>query len=421
MAVVHVRKVEIFGFKSFGYTIAVIDDGEGMDDGGLRRHWLIGLTNKRGLERPPKGRKQIGKFGIGKLSTYVLANRLTHVSKCGRSYYSASMDYTAINNSAGGEVGSETPVTIPLRRLTAADARQSVSAWTGTAAFQRGKMRLFGKGCPASWTVSIMPELKPMAAEIAAGRLAWVLRTALPLIPGFDVWLDGKKIKPSKEDREPIKRRIIGKDIAALPRPGPEADMSADTALPRSSEHRFGLDVKGLGRVTGYAEIYENALVGKSDDWGRSSGFFVYARGRLLNEADGHFGIQPNELRHGTFSRFRAVVHMDGLDDALRSSRGAVGDGGMVSMARNVLRHIQHGPQRNGRVRPRRRAGYKAGQSGVRGAGQHVAPSDRSLGQGGGRGQVAFAPPCRARLRFEKQARRVFVALGSGRRRSSRS
>jgi hypothetical protein len=29
----------------------------------------------------PRGRSQIGKFGIGKLATYVLANRLSHISK----------------------------------------------------------------------------------------------------------------------------------------------------------------------------------------------------------------------------------------------------------------------------------------------------------------------------------------------------
>jgi hypothetical protein len=31
---------------------------------------------------------------------------------------------------------------------------------------------------------------------------------------------------------------------------------------------------------------------------------------------DGHFGIKPDELRHGTFGRIRVVVHMDGLDDS---------------------------------------------------------------------------------------------------------
>ena len=334
---VHVLASPGAGMKG---TIAVIDDGEGMDGKGLKKHWFIGRTDKRRLERPPLGREQIGKFGIGKLATYVLANRLTHVSKCGNEYYSASMDYSAINNHTNGEVGSDSPVTIPLFRMTEAQARDAVSEWANTPAFKKSKMPLFGKDSRESWTVSVMSDLKPLSDGIKDGRLAWILRTALPLQADFAVWLNGERMRPSKEDRDPIKRWVIGKDIGGLPRPAPDASASTDARLPPSNEHRFGLDVEGLGRVTGHAEMYESALTGKSDDWGRSSGFFVYARGRLLNEADGHFGIQPNELRHGTFSRFRAVVHIDKLDEALRSSREAVGDSEAASAARNVLRGI---------------------------------------------------------------------------------
>lgn len=321
-------------------TISVIDDGEGMDGEGLKKHWFIGRTDKRSLANPPLGRKQIGKFGIGKLATYVLADRLTHISKFGRSYHSASMRYSAINNRINGEVEPKEPVTIPLRRLTAAEAKKAVSEWAGTAAFKRSKIQLFGKNSPRSWTVSIMSDLKPMSQKIQKGRLAWILRTALPLRPDFAVWLNGERIRPSKEDRDPIKRWVIGKDITSLPERGSAEDGQPGAALPRPGKSEPGLDVGMLGRVTGHAEMYENALTGKSDDWGRSSGFFVYARGRLLNEADGHFGIQPNELRHGTFSRFRAVVHIDRLDDALRSSREAVGDGELAGAARDALRGI---------------------------------------------------------------------------------
>ena len=81
-------------------TIVVIDDGEGMDPEGLKRHWLIGISNKRDLPELPRGRRQIGKFGIGKLATYVLANRLTHISKRGTKYYSTSMDYRVIKQRA---------------------------------------------------------------------------------------------------------------------------------------------------------------------------------------------------------------------------------------------------------------------------------------------------------------------------------
>src|SRR5437667_9096418 len=52
-------------------SIAVLDDGEGMDADGLKEHWLIGKSFKRELSVLPRGRNQIGKFGIGKLATYV--------------------------------------------------------------------------------------------------------------------------------------------------------------------------------------------------------------------------------------------------------------------------------------------------------------------------------------------------------------
>ena len=85
-------------------TISVIDDGEGMDRDGLKRHWLIGISNKRKLPALPRGRQQIGKFGIGKLATYVLANRLTHISKRGTKYYSTSMDFGKIDTRVDRDV-----------------------------------------------------------------------------------------------------------------------------------------------------------------------------------------------------------------------------------------------------------------------------------------------------------------------------
>src|ERR1700736_87417 len=76
-------------------SIAVLDDGEGMDEKGLRAHWLIGVSDKRRVNtKLPKGRAQIGKFGIGKLATFVLANRFTHVTKRNSRFFSTSIDYS---------------------------------------------------------------------------------------------------------------------------------------------------------------------------------------------------------------------------------------------------------------------------------------------------------------------------------------
>ena len=82
-------------------SIVVIDDGSGMGADELRQHWRIGASNKRTIAKPPRNRHQIGKFGIGKLATYVLANRLTHISKRGGKYFATSIDYNRIDRGNG--------------------------------------------------------------------------------------------------------------------------------------------------------------------------------------------------------------------------------------------------------------------------------------------------------------------------------
>ena len=322
-------------------TIVVFDDGEGMDQEGLKRHWLIGISNKRRLSALPKGRQQIGKFGIGKLATYVLANRLTHISKCGGKYYSTSMDYLSIDKRVDREIEPKAPIQIALRELTSGQAKQAVEPWAETAAFKATGTALFGEGSPASWTFSIMSSLKSKVHEIKPGTLGWILRTALPLRPDFGIWLNGQMLQSSKEGKGLLKRWVLGKDLVELPRPSPkDVTISEGVNVPESSEHRFGINVPGLGRITGYAETYQDLLTGKSNEIGRSHGFFVYVYGRLLNVDDGHFSISPDELRHGTFGRFRLVVHMDGLDRGLRSNREAIGEGPLLNTAQDVLRAI---------------------------------------------------------------------------------
>jgi len=320
-------------------TIAVIDNGAGMDASDLKRHWLIGISNKRNISHLPKGRQQIGKFGIGKLATYVLAGQLTHISKQKGKYFATSMDYTSIDRRVGKEVESKVPMKIGLNQLSEAEANEFLKPWIDTAAFKASNLSLFGAKSPQSWTVAIMSSLKPKVHEIKPRHLEWVLRTAMPLRPDFCVWLNGKQLVPSKQGKGLLKRWVIGKDLVALPRPSPkDIEVSKDDS--KIGEQSFGLNIPGLGRITGYAEAYKDLLTGKSDEIGRSHGFFVYVFDRLINVDDGHFGISPDELRHGTFGRFRAVVNMNGLDEALRANREALMTGPLLAIAQDVLRGI---------------------------------------------------------------------------------
>ena len=338
------RRVAVFlpaDFHNQGATIAVLDDGEGMDAGGLKQHWLIGKSDKRALAKLPLGRQQIGKFGIGKLATYVLANRLTHISKREAKYYSTSMDFKTVDDRGDEEIEPKTPIKISLRELSEDQAKEALKDWIGAAAFQKCGLGLFGSGAGKSWTFAILSGLKDKVHEIRRGRLEWVLRTALPLRDDFSIYLDGAKLESSKAGKGRLKKWILGKDIDALPKPAPdEIEATEDKNQPKGSETRFALEHKAVGRITGYAEAYRDLLTGKSDDLGRSHGFFVYVLGRLINVDDGHFGISPDELRHGTFGRIRVVVHMDGLDEFLQSDREHIREGPVLKDAQNILRAI---------------------------------------------------------------------------------
>lgn len=318
--------------------IAVIDDGTGMAPDDLRQHWLIGVSNKRELKRPPKGRKQIGKFGIGKLATFVLSSHLTHICKVKGQFFATTMDYSKIPQGHGGGIHAEDTVELPLRRLTEAQALQVLEPIIQGSKSGHRAIKLFGIGAASTWTVAIMSGLKDMAREIQKGRLSWTLRTAMPLRDDFKLYLDGDPMPPSKAAKQPLKRWILGKDLKRLPRPAPD-ELEVTIAKTDSLEHRYGLTHPRLGRITGYAEVYEDLLtVGKSRDIDRSHGFFVYVYGRLINIKDELFGMEA--LRHGTFARFRMVVHIDRLDDDLRSSRETLREGTLVNLARDVLHTV---------------------------------------------------------------------------------
>jgi hypothetical protein len=328
-------------FHDQGATIAVLDDGEGMDAEGLKLHWLIGKSLKRVLEKRPLDRQQIGKFGIGKLATYVLANRLTHISKKGRKYFSTSMNFKDVDNRGEEEVEPKSPIKISLRELNEVQAKQALKNWTDTNTFRNSGFKLFGPGASESWTFAILSDLKSKVHQIEPGRLEWVLRTALPLRDDFEIYFNGKKLEASKAGKGRLEKWILGRDITELPIPAEnQTEATEDKNEPPGSAKRFGLTHEILGRVTGYAEAYEDLLTGKSDDVFRSFGFFVYVRDRLINVEDGHFGISPDELRHGTFGRMRVVIHMEGLDDYLQSDRERIREGPVRVSAQNILKAI---------------------------------------------------------------------------------
>src|SRR5215204_4553562 len=73
---VHVPTPEDLAAPISGTAVAVLDNGHGMTIDELRSLWHVGISPKREEQWKERAhRQQIGKFGIGKLASYVLARR----------------------------------------------------------------------------------------------------------------------------------------------------------------------------------------------------------------------------------------------------------------------------------------------------------------------------------------------------------
>lgn len=304
--------------------IVVYDDGTSMDVGGLEDLWTIARSKKRieeSAKRPP-----IGRFGIGKLATYVLANELTYVTKRGGRYLAVTMDYRKLDPSSD----RRKLVVLPVRELEEMEA-VAVLALPELQAL-KVKPILFGREAPETWTVAILSSLKQKAVDLKLGRLRWVLSTALPNTPDFKLFLNGERVVATKETVPLMKRWTIGEEDQAA-----EA-LHFDTRSTRlGSSILHEVEVPGLGPISGTSELYEDTLTtGKSTLLGRSHGIFVMVRGRLINHDDPAFGMPP--LSHQTFNRYRLVVRADGLDNFLVASREGVMDAPPVEALRDYIR-----------------------------------------------------------------------------------
>lgn len=286
--------------------IWVCDNGEGLNAQELKDLWRIGESSKRDDLNRDQKRLQIGQFGIGKLATYILARKLTYISKKNDRYILATMDYDLIQNNKEKE-----SLIIDEREIGEKEAEQLLGLYLkGKSSFE-----LFGEKAVQTWTISILTDLKPKAAEISEGRLKWILRTALPLNPNFKLFYNGVLIESSKVKVPIMKEWVFGKE-----------DKTADEldfAQCREENKQYFVDFENLKGVKGTITLYTDSLVdGKSSSLGRSHGIFLSIRGRLINLDDPLLGMEA--FSHGVFNRTRIVVDADELDNNLTSTREAV-------------------------------------------------------------------------------------------------
>lgn len=286
----------------------VIDDGSGMDTHGFEQLWRIADSEKAAIDPKSTSRPPIGQFGIGKLAAYVLAWRLTHISKSEACIHCTDMNFRKL---AGVHQYEETEAFgIDLYELTEEQAKEALadvesrspSAWA----------RLFGPKASKTWTAAGLSDFKELYDRLGAGRLRWVLSTGLPLHSDFSISVNGNKLQSSKESGKVITTYTVG---------GSTDDVATGLGLTATST---GIAIPGIaGEICGSAVIYQKRLTeGKSDQYSRSHGFFVKVRGRVVNLEDELFGLDA--LNHAAWSRFSMEITADGLRDHLLSSREGV-------------------------------------------------------------------------------------------------
>jgi len=304
----------------------VCDNGDSMDSNGLKSLWKIGTSTKRTGSYDAKDRPPIGKFGIGKLATYVLARKLSYICKKDGEYHSVTMDYGRINT----ESDDPTPMSLEERILTEDEVKHVLKPYIEIAGKSILGFELWGDDAEETWTFAIMSDLKSRATDIQDGRLRWILSTALPLSPKFNLLYNGNILESSKADIKPLKEWVIGKD---------------DQIVEKFKEYEAGVindipcvHLSDIRNIHGYVELYNDSLVkgAKSENLGRSHGIFLMVRERLINLDDPLLGMSA--MTHGVFNRFRMVIHADELDSEITSTRESIKDSTAFS---NIKQYIQ--------------------------------------------------------------------------------
>ncbi len=329
-------------------TLSVLDNGESMDEEGLRQLWHIAFSPKRNT--PVKsGRKIIGQFGIGKLATYVLASKLTYICKAADGKIRrVTMDYDIIDQKKEDVEGSTDKLISNLKldvyEVTEAEVEAALQGVydgpTTLGLIKSGIPRPAGAlgddefGAPASaftkptsntWTLVILSGLKPTGRELKLGVLRRMLQAALPFRSAMAICINGDLLSSSKVDSPVAHQWTVGPELTFTSFDVEEANAKDEvekTTIPltiHKAPYPY-VEIPGIGQVTGTITLFENQISGgKSDDRGSSNGFHVNVLGRLVNQSDPSFGEE--NLSHAAWARFRMAIRADGLNTLLTTDR----------------------------------------------------------------------------------------------------
>ena len=368
-------------------TMCVLDNGASMNVEGLKLLWRMAFSTKKDTPEL-HGRPVIGKFGIGKLATYVLAEKLTYICKANDGIiHRVTMDYSkAIPDNGNQQEKLMSQVKLPLFRVDEKQVKDALQHVDGgeqllgvidqnfpkpdgisteshgvsiEPEFRAPKATL-ERNFENTWTLVILSSLKPTGQKLKVGFLRRMLRSALPIGSEMAIVLNGDVLSSSKLDFQKEKEWIIGPELEISSieiKEGDEEDTenttiesdplttsdtrSKTTKIPiTASDHPWlHIDIPHIGKVTGQIQLFKDRISGgKSDERGASNGFHVNVLGRVVNQHDISFG--EANLNHAAWARFRMTVRADGLNNYLTTNREQFTECREIVIFRAFLRKV---------------------------------------------------------------------------------
>ena len=320
--------------------VVIYDDGKGMDHQGLADLWQIGHSNKRDEEIERRSqRKQIGKFGIGKLASHTIANQLTYITKTREQTLAVTIDFRDFEP-AQAESSDESeslnpaviaPVDLDVREI---DKWSTISESIGPL-FRSLGLTQTDLDNQETWTLAVLENLKEKGRNISIARLKWVLSTAMPRKSDFKLFLNEEEVVSSKLEHEVV----TSFSVADLPEERLN-ELSKETDEQWCSEDgQLKTDTLFSEGISGNVDVTKETLTGgKSRDIGRSHGFFVRVRDRVINEEDPLFGLKPQV--YDTFNRLNAQINADNLDKVLTAARDSLETTRITQAFQALLLHI---------------------------------------------------------------------------------
>ncbi|HEY2964277.1 MAG TPA: ATP-binding protein [Pyrinomonadaceae bacterium] len=363
--------------KAMTATMCVLDNGASMDAEGLRLLWRIAFSPKKNTPTQ-YGRPVIGQFGIGKLATYVLANKLTYICKASDGLIRrVTMNYDIEQFKDDAEDKLISDIELDIYEVEEQELEEALkNVFDGDVL-----LNLIRKGIPhpsetdlgddefgapktslkapaqGTWTLAVLSDLKPTGRELKIGVLRRMLQAALPFGSEMAIRLNGELLLSSKLALPTLKEWTIGPDLEISTVEVDESDRLNQTDNETSAEDENDssfvtvipiesgtspvphVKIPNVGMITGNVKLFVDKISGgRSDERGASNGFHINVLGRVVNQDDPSFG--EKNLSHAAWARFRMTVRADGLNPLLTINREQFQDRRELKVFRAFLRKV---------------------------------------------------------------------------------